>query len=40
MDVGNLGDVLVVCVGICAMWLGYIQAWRYKRTFSVVPIQS
>ena len=33
MDVGRLGDVLVVCFGICAMRLGCIQACRYQRTF-------
>ena len=33
MDVGDLGDVLVVCVGISAMWMGYVQACRYQRTF-------
>ena len=33
MDVENLGDMLVICVGIFAMRLVYIQAWRYKLTF-------
>ena len=32
MDVGHLGHVLVVCVVIFVMRLGYIQAWRYQRT--------
>ena len=33
MDVGRFGDVMVVCDGICVMWLGFIQAWRYQSTF-------
>ena len=33
MDVGRLGDVLVVGVVICAMRLGYIQAWRFLNNF-------
>ena len=38
MVVGCIGDVLVVCTGICGMRLGCIQEWRYQRTFCVVPI--
>ena len=33
MDVGHIEDVMVVCFCICAMWLQYIQAWRYQPTF-------
>ena len=33
MDVGHLGEVLVFFFGNVAMRLGYIQAWRYQRTF-------
>ena len=32
MNVGHLGDVLVICTGFFEMWLGCIQAWRYQRT--------
>ena len=41
MDVGRLGDVLVVCVEIFAMRLGYNQEWIHTNSlFSVFPIQS
>ena len=33
MNVGCLGDMLVVCAGIFSMQLGCIQAWMYQRTF-------
>ena len=33
MDMGRLGDMLVVCSKICAMRLGCIQEWRNQRTF-------
>ena len=33
MDAGLIGEVLVVFYGICAMQLGFIQAWIYQRNF-------
>ena len=33
IDVGCLGDIMVVLAVIIAMRLGCIQAWRYQRTF-------
>ena len=38
MNVGCLGDMLVVCAGIFAMQLGCIQAWNIKVLFCVVQI--
>ena len=36
MDMGNIGHRLVVCFGIRAIRLGYIQAWIYQHNFQLI----
>ena len=41
MNVGHIGDVLVFCVGMCAIRMGYIPRHGDNNVlFSIVSIQS